>query len=343
MMLVPLQIIVTFSPFMWGGRTRPEDFEVVFALITFFVLFKEKKYSYIVAGMMIACCFFIKPSLATAPIFMSIAALAGTCGGWRLNGRRWVSESISQRIKNLMWNSLLLCFGGGLIGGCLLGWIATFDDIQGWYRQNVQWPLEYRTLFLQTRSFPESIRLCFNTLQRTQLIALLGGTFGGLIIGVKKHTWLVILLFAYIIGEIIRITWEQTGWAYLVTGLVAPMIIACSLWGLIRRPRFYPFLGWLMPMILLFLIVYTTSCYRQLEVWNTRISSHVPSPYEYMEKQMAPFYKPGEIVLATGNDYQILLHLNAPRPYPILHCHLGLVSKQERTKALDHYKEHPPK
>ena len=43
-----------------------------------------------------------------------------------------------------------------------------------------------------------------------------------------------------------------------------------------------------------------------------------------------------------SNDYQLILMLDAPRPYPILPLHFQYVSTMEQNAIRSYYKSHPP-
>ncbi|MCD4654833.1 hypothetical protein K8T06_12975, partial [bacterium] len=247
----------------------------------------------------------------------------------------------SQFIKNIGKNLLYLFMGFGLVTLVLLSWIVLFDSIDGFYRQCIRWPAEYRGLCVP--SVTEILSLA-KLLNKAYLDILLLITFFGLLKGwLKGPRRLAILTSIFLVSELFRITFEGALWPYTLTSTVMPMLIGASLLlingNISKQPSL---LIVTIPLFCLIPMLFITASAEE-QAFKYRILKQMPSPYEHLATQMrATGYQQGDSIYVESNDYQIILLLKAPRPYPILSFHYDTTSEMEKFATKQYYIKHTP-
>jgi hypothetical protein len=285
---------------------------------------------------MTACCLLLKITLVLAPGTVIVAAVVaeGISETSAHPDQRWTAF-LSALTTPLFWVSV----GFIAVVGATVGWIAVFDDpVQG-YRQTIQWPIEYRgSPALSLSSFVNA----FGLLERCSLQFVFAGCIPGLIYGwftgLRRQAFLAAMLLG---AEFLRISIESAASPYLTIPIVVPMLIGSSLFGSSRQKSAASMLAWMVPLYLLAPLLIPT-IRDQAKTFELRAVKQLPAPYEYLAEQMRARYQPGERIFVNEIDEQILLLLNAPRPFPILFVHFRNVSKEEQERTLKHYKAQPP-
>ena len=333
-----LYIVIAYSPGLWGGNGRPEDFCLMLSIIALYAGLRGSNRWFIICGTMVSLIFFIKISLALAPAFMGISAAF-----MNIRNDRYTSykKKVKRYIKSSAANTGLLLLGFSLPMIIILIWIIIFDDLSCWYRQNIQWPMEYREAHLSI-AFAGNI---FLFLKKAGINWLFYGCLAGLIFGwIKGPRRLVLLITILITVDFMRIMVEiiyPPGWNYVLLPLLIPMLLGTSFLGATRQKNSKSIIGWLIP-VCLSVIILKYSVTQTLKSFELRVIHGLPSPYEYFAKEMRPVYSQGESIFVDSNDYQLLFFLDAPRPYPILPHHINFSSKEEMKKIHQYYATSPP-
>jgi hypothetical protein len=327
--LACLWLVAAFNPLMWGGRVRPEDFGIVFSMIALLAAHDGRLRGLVVCGVMAAMGFFTKGSLVLAPMGIGVVACV-------LRTRRG-SRTLWSAPRDLA----LLAAGFIAVTVLVLGWIALIDDMSGWFRQTLQWPAEYKRSVGKASFSLGSVGNLFALLQAGRLQWLFVGSVAGLYYGWRSGARrLVILVGALLALECARVIVEGAPWHYLVAGMVAPMVLGCSLFGRTGDGKVN---GRGVGVVLLLLSpILIATLPDALLATEARVLRHQRTPLETLAARMAPHYEAGEQIMESGQDYQLLLHLNAPRPYPILSLHFHSVSAEEYAAVAEHFTQHPP-
>ncbi len=332
-----LSLCIIFSHLLWGGNARPEDFAFAYTAVAILAAFRRTPRWLAVGGAMTACCLFTKTSLVLAPGAVLIAGCVILWARTRCIGSANGSLFAKRAARGLLWVGI----GFALFAVAMLAWIARFDSLHGWFRQTIQWPSEYRSL-----SVPGLRQMLATALliRRANLDYLLALALPGLMIGwLKGPRRLSTLAAVALAAELFRVAVEGARWPYTLTVMVIPMLIGSSMFGLARNEsRRLSFLGWMVPLYCLIPVLLATA-YAEGMAFRYRVFNRIPSPYEHLATVMRDAgYRPGDPVFVAGNDFQIILLLRAPRPYPVLPLHYHSVSQPEKSATRQYYKQHPP-
>ncbi len=322
--LASLWMIAAFSPLMWGGRVRPEDFGIAFSMLALLGASRDTRCGVVLCGAMTAMAFFTKTSLVLSPLVLGIVGCLVGAGG-------------RERVLRLA----VLAGGFMAVTAVVIGWIALMDDPGQWFRQTLQWPAEYKRTVGKAMFSLESVGNLFALLQAGRLQWLFIGSVGGLLCAWRRGgNRLALFVGALLLSECLRVVVEGEPWHYAVAGLVPPMVLGCSLSGCRENHRGAP-MGVGVVLILLSPVLAATLP-DAVHVAQLRMIEQARTPEEVLVDRMAPHYRPGEQIMVGGQDYQLLLHLNAPRPYPVLPLHMSMVSTEERERAERHFFSQPP-
>lgn len=335
--LALLCLCAVHSHLIWGGNVRPEDFALGYTAIALWGAWRGTPGGLFLGGAACACCLFTKTPLALAPAVV----LAGGClvpprpagaeGGSRDIGPAW---EIGRRA---WWAGL----GFGLVTAAVLTWVSLFDNLAGMVHQCVQWPAEYRRLHVPGLT---EIKGAMRLINRTGLTILLVVSFFGLLRGgLRGPRRLSLLLALALLGELLRITVEGARWPYTLTVAVLPMLLGSGVLLAEREKASRSRFPVVIPPLFALLPVLALSVPAEAHAFIYRIWMQRPSPHEHLAAQMrVAGYREGDAVLPLLNDCQIILLLNAPRPYPLLPLDFKRTPKQERMAAQRHYRLFPP-
>lgn len=333
-----LYLALVYSPGMWGANGRPEDFCAPLTIAAIYAALRGGKKMLILGGGLTALIAFTKMTLAVGPLAVGIAALlADTIGIRHTRATASLRDYPSELLKNTG------CFLLGLVGIAilLLGWTLFFDNISGWYRQIVFWPKEYRNTSLS----PAGIDNLLALLKRAGIGWLIAGGAAGVVVGwIRGPRRLALLVTILFVAESFRISQEMVfppGWHYVLLPLVIPALLGNSFWATVKKPAPVAAFGWLIP-VLLSGNVLAHSYHGTIKSLHLRALLNLPAPYEYLARRMEPLYSPGEVVFIDSNDCQLLLLLDAPRPYYVSTGHLHLISESEQRHARKHYSTRIP-
>ncbi len=322
--LAALWMIVAFSPLMWGGRVRPEDFGIAFIMLALLGASRDSRWGIVLCGAMAAMGCFTKTSLLLSPLLVGIAGcLVGPRG--RERGTRL----------------LLLAVGFAAVAVVVLAWIVLLDDAGQWFRQTLQWPSEYKRAVDKAGLSRVSVGNLLALLQVGRLQWLFVGTVSGLFYGWKRGAGrLVVLLAVLLFAECLRVVVEGEPWHYAVAGMLPPMVLGAALCGLQRDGRMS--MRGVGVVLILLSPVLAATLPDAAHATRLRLVEDTKAPLEVLAEFMAPHYRAGEQIMVSGQDYQVLLHLDAPRPYPVLPLHLHAVSREEREATVRHFLQRPP-
>ncbi|MDP6491116.1 MAG: glycosyltransferase family 39 protein [Kiritimatiellia bacterium] len=322
--LAALWMMAAFSPLMWGGRVRPEDFGMVFTALAVFGALRDRRGGAVLCGAMAAVGFLTKTSLILSPLAIGLAGcLVGPRGRERL-------------IR-------LVLLGAGLlvVSTLVSGWMVLLDDAGQWFRQALQWPAEYKHAVGKAGLSWARMTNLLALLQASRLQWLFVGSVAGLFFAWKRKAgrWAVVVA-VWLLAECGRVVIEGEPWHYAVAGMLPPMVLGCAFFGLRQDGRVNG-VGVGVLLVLLSPALVATLPDAALAS-RLRLVEHAKTPLETLAEYMRPHYRPGEQIMMGGVDYQLLLHLDAPRPYPVLPLHLHAVSEEERVRAEDHFRSRPP-
>jgi hypothetical protein len=322
--LASLWMTAAFSPLMWGGRVRPEDFGIALSLTALLAAMRNRTGGVMLCGALGALAFFTKSSLALSPL----AVGAASCllrPDWRARSR----------------GAGMLAAGAIGVTAMLLAWILLMDDFGQWFRQTLQWPAEYKRAVGKAGISLESLGNLFALLKCGRLQWLFVGSVAGLAYGWRRGARrMAVLVAALLAAECGRVVIEGEPWNYLIEGTVAPMVLGCAMLGMAATGRI-GMRGAVATAVLLIPVLAGTIP-DAARAARARIIERQMTPEEALAKRVAPFYRSGESVMVSGQDYQLLLHLDAPRPYPILPLHLHAVSRSEAIAAATFFRRNLP-
>ncbi len=329
MALACLWLIAAFSPLMWGGRCRPEDFGVAFAMIALAAAYRGQRLGMVMCGAMAAMGFLTKVPLALVPMGLGVAA--------GLLPTRHETRNVRNIVRDLAW----LAAGFVVVTGIVLGWVVLMDDPVAWFRQTLQWPAEFKRAVGKAGLSLMGVGNLFALLQAGRLQWLFVGSIAGLFFGWRRGARrLVILLAVFLSLECVRVIIEGEPWHYLVSVMVAPMVIGAALSGC-NRQGVVTMRGVGVVLVLLGPVLAATIPDAFLAT-QTRMVGQEMTPFETLADRMVPLYRKGEQIMVNGQGCQVLLYLRAPRPYPVLPLHLHAVSPAEYAAAEAHFRAHPP-
>jgi hypothetical protein len=328
LMLISVWLVLAYTPRLWGGRMRPEDVAVALNAVALYSATRFSRGGWMAGGAAVAAAFLTKTTLILAPLAVVGAA-------WWTD---WRSGAWPRGRDRLLWAGC----GAAMCAAVTLAWLLLFDDAGAWLRQTLVWPWQYTARWLGGKSIYQSAEDALGLLQRGGLSWLFCGAVAGLVVGWRRGQREVsVWLGAILVAELFRLTLERATWPYLATPLLPVLLTATALLGLRRDVGPSRWWTWL-PALLLGGSLMAQTVWRQFAVFEARQIRKLPTPHEALAGQMKPLYRPGETILTTGNDVQVLLHLGAPRPYPILLHQLGFVPDEAQRAAIDHYEVHPP-
>ncbi len=326
--VVLIAISQMLSQRVWGGSMRPE---VVVWGITAWVLVAAVRGSprwLMVGGALAACCVFVKLTLALTPV--GVLAVAGLYAGWEKRESR-----VRVVFTSWMWSFL------GFLAACVLifGWIVLFDDLAGWYRQTVEWPLESRQSQFEVMGRLSAPKLLDGAkVQYLYLPALIG-----LILAFRRgHGRLALGLCSVIVLELLRIQVEGALWVYMRGTLVTYILVATSLVGLWSQSRGRSILAWSIPVLLVIPMLVPTQIGEAITAFRYYAVEKCPPPYELAAEWIRPRMSPGETLICTQNDQQLHLLLDVPQPYFIPTSYYPSLSPDEQREAREAYIAHPP-
>ncbi len=323
-----LWIFLSYSPNLWGGNARPENFCSALIVLVFHAILQRERKWFMVAGAATALCLFTKTTLALTPAVLS---LVGAVVTFPARNRVSVNPFSPASVRNI----IAVTTGFFFIAALHFGWIFAFDDPGGWMYQTLIWPMHVAP----TTSLPFNVPAVF---YHTGLYLLLAGSIAGMILAWQTGPRPFIVFCALIIiAEITRILFEGTSWNYLLLVMIMPLLAGASL---IRFPH-VRFLGrvpgWAFPILLL-LPVFWSGVPSTGKAFFTRVIHHYPSPFEALASRMDSLYRQGESIYVEYNDYQLILMFDAPRPYPVLPLHFRYVNAAEQDAIRRYYTSHPP-
>ncbi|NOY05591.1 MAG: glycosyltransferase family 39 protein [Chlorobi bacterium] len=324
-----LWIFVSYSPNLWGGNARPENFCSVLVILALYAVLRNERKWFIIAGAATALCLFTKTTLALTPAVLS---LVGAVLAFPARNRASVNPLSPGAIRNLV----AVAAGFFLIAGVHFGWIFAFDDPARWMYQTLIWPMQMAS----TTSSPWNLLAVF---YHTGLYLLFAGSITGMLLAWKKGPRRFIMFCALIIiTETVRVLFEGTSWNYLLLVMAMPLLAGASLlrFSSFRFLKRVP--GWTFPILFL-APVFWTGVPSTGKAFFTRVIHHYPSPFEELASRMDSLYKQGESIYVEYNDYQLILMFDAPRPYPVLPLHFRYVSATEQDAIRGYYKSHPPR
>jgi hypothetical protein len=335
-LLVLVAGCVILSNRVWGGGARPENFALACCTGCVYAGLRGTPKWWAAGGAMVACCLFMKFTLVLAPAaVMIVAVLASAVDERETTSTKRAWAVVRSAASSFVW----VVLGFAIVACVTLGWIVVFDDPVQCFRQTILWPVRSRGGHgLQLRSFVNVLGL----LDQSGLGFLFAGCIPGLIYGWFNGFRRPVLLIAMLLAaEFIRPGLEQMPYPYLLTIIVAPMLLGAAFFGCARDGGWTSALSWIVPVYLLVPLLIPTA----REQWTTfqlRGVQRLPAPYEYLAQQMNGRYRRGEHIFVNDGNQQLLLLLGAPRPFPILYWHFLSVSEEERTRTLKHYEKEPP-
>ncbi len=321
-----------FSPFVWGGNSRPEDFAAVMCIVALYGSLQDRTAWRVIGGGAASLCAFIKFSLMITPL--GITVVSAVISSLKSSEGRELKKFSRSLLKNLA----LVFIGFFAVASVLILWIVIFDDPAGWYRQTIEWPFQYKGGGFKIATIVD----VWKTFSGTRMVFLFFAAVAGAVFGyLKGQRRLSLLCMVFLILEFFRITMESTRWAYLFAVMISVLMISTSFLGIVKNKRLSLILPWFIPLFLMMNVQYKT--FRQkLKALELRGFRSLPSPYEVLAERMRPYYQKGERIFIDSNDYQLILFLDAPAPPPILPLHYNLVSEEEKKDLLNQYKNHPP-
>jgi hypothetical protein len=335
-LLVLLATCVIFSNHILGGRVRPENFALACCTGCLYAGLRAKPRWWIAGGAMTAFCLFLKITLVLAPgATMVAAAVADAVDQVSPRSKRWPLF-----LPTLTRNSLWILLGFATVAGAALAWIAAFDDLAQSYRQTVVYPMQVRaaggyhlSLFMNP----------VNLLQQSNLSFLFAGCIPGLLYGwFRGFRRQALLAGVLLLTEVVRVAVEGSPYPYLVTIMVMPMLLGVAFFGSAKTNSTAAMLAWIAPLYLLAPLLIPT-VREQVKTFELRVVKGLPAPYEYLAQQMRERYRPSESIFVVGSSEEIVLLLNAPRPFPITYDYLLTpLSEEERRRTLKQYEEQPP-
>ena len=335
--LALLCLCTVHAHLIWGGNVRPEDFALGYTAIAFWAAWRGTPRGLFWGGVACACCLFTKTTLVLAPATVLVAGclIPPLSVGADGNARGFPPA------REVGWRALWAGLGFGLVTAAVLAWVTLFDNLTGMVRQCIQWPAEYRRLHVPGLT---EIEATMRLINRTGLTILLVAAFLGLVRGwLRGPRRLSLLLALALLGELLRITVEGARWPYTLTVAVLPMLLGSGLLLADKSRWRRSFLPAAIPALLALIHVLALTAQAEGQAFFHRVWMHRPSPYEHLAAQMrASGYREGETVLVPYNDYQIILLLNAPRPYPLLPLDFKRVPEQEQVAAQRHYRQFSP-
>jgi hypothetical protein len=327
--LAALWLIAAFSPLMWGGRVRPEDFGIAFSMVALVAALGGRRSGLAICGALAALAFFTKGSLVLAPLGLGCMACF----------RR--SRPKDRPARRIACDLGLLGAGAAVVVVLVVSWIVWGDDPAAWIRQTIQWPAEYKRAVGKSGLSLASVGNLFALLQAGRLQWLFVGGIAGICYGWRRGAHrLAVLLATYVACECLRVIVEGEPWHYLVAGLVPPLLMGCALGGVTSEGRMRR-RGVGVALLLLAPVLWGQLPDAQ-QATRTRLLDPQKAPLEVLAERMAPLYVAGDPIMVNGPDYQLLLHLHAPRPYPVLPLHFYAVSPDEYALAEAHFDRQPP-
>ncbi|HKC96086.1 MAG TPA: glycosyltransferase family 39 protein [Nitrospira sp.] len=339
-LLVLLATCVIYSSSIWGGRVRPENFAFACCAGCLYAGLRAKPKWWIAGGAMTASCLFLKISLAFAPgVTLITATIEDAISQGSPRGKQQ-TLFLSTLARDLGW----VLLGFAAIAGAVLTWIVAFDDLGQMYRQTIEFPMENsRTYYgprFQNISF---LRTPIDLLAESRLEFLFVGCLPGLVYGWFKGFRREASLFGVLLmTECLRVAIERSAYPYLLTIMLAPMLLGVAFFGSGKKDSTTSMLGWIAPLCLLVPLLIPTAR-EQVSTFDLRVVKRLPAPYEYLAQQLSPRYRPGELIYVNANDQQIVLWLNAPRPFPIRYdTFVMATSQEERSRTVKQYQERPP-
>ena len=336
-----LGICTTFSHCLWGGNARPEDFALAGLMVAFLGAWRRTRGWLVAGGVAAVCCGFMKSSLALTPL----AVLAvGSVWPWPDGGDDGAPGG-EERLqwgragRNLLWVGL----GCAVAAALVLGWLAVFDSLPGWYRQTLEWPVEYRGS-PSAALLPLQVRHALALVRLARLDYLFAAAVPGLAVGwLRGRHRLSALTCVFLVTELFRVFFEGANWNYTLTWAVFPLLIGAGLLGSgMREQPSSKHLAWMVPVYCLIPLLVVTAA-AEARAFEYRLVRRLPSSYEYLAAGMREVgYRQGESVHPAGFDYQMILLLDAPRPPPVVWRHFNKVSQAEQAVTLREYEEAPP-
>jgi hypothetical protein len=273
---------------------------------------------------MAALGFFTKTSLVLSPLVVGV----GGC-------------LVRHRGRESVTRLLLLAAGFAVVAAVVLAWIILLDDAGRAFRQTLEWPSEYKRAVGKGGLSWASVGNLFALLHAGRLQWLYVGSVAGLFYGWKRGAGrLALFLALLLLGECLRVVVEGEPWHYTVSGMVAPMVMGCAFFCYGREGRTTMCgVGVTLVLLIPMLVGALPDAARATRL---RLVEHAKTPLEVLTDLVAPHYRSGEQIMVNGQDYQLLLHLDAPPPYPVLPLHMHAVSDEAREKAEHHFRRHPP-
>jgi len=339
-LLVLLATCVIYSSYIWGGRVRPENFAFAFCAGCLYAGLRAKPRWWMAGGAMTACCLFLKISLVFATGTTLIAA-AGVDASNQVSARgKQQTLFLSTLARDLGW----VLLGFAAVAGSTLVWIVAFDDLAQMYRQTVEFPMQnsqiyYAPRFQNTWFLRSPISLLTQSRLEFLFVGCLPGLLYGWFRGFRREASLIGVL---LLTEFLDVAIERSSYPYLLTIMLAPMLLGVAFFGSGKKDSTASMLGWIAPLYLLVPLLIPT-VREQVETFDLRVVKRLPAPYEYLAQQLRTRYRPGEHIYVNANDQQIILLLNAPRPFPIVYDYFRMaISQDERNRTVKHYEERPP-
>jgi dolichyl-phosphate-mannose-protein mannosyltransferase len=331
---------VLYSSFIWGGRVRPENFAFAFCAVCLYAAVRAQPRWWIAGGAMTACCLFLKISLAFAPAATLIAGVVADASNQLSARGKQQTFFLSILARHLGW----ILVGFVAITGAVLAWIVAFDDLGQWYRQTVEFPMQNSQTYygprFQNISF---LRTPLSLLTQSHLdylfVACIPGLLYGWLKGFRREASLIGVL---LMAEFLRVAFERSSYPYLLTIMSAPMLLGVAFFGVEKRDSITSRLAWVAPLYLLVPLLIPTAR-EQVTTLDLRAVKRLPSPYEYLAQKLRMRYRPGELIYVNAVNQQLVLLLNAPRPFPILYDYFVMaVPQDERSRTVKQYEERPP-
>ncbi len=321
-----LSFVLVSAPALWGSGMRSEDAALPAVVLMYALLHRRSPAARGAAGAVTALLCGMKISFAPSFFVFGIAGIlaaeATVDSTWR-----WWSRDI---------RGALIAYGGGALvtAGLLIGLVAASDSLTEAFRQTVLWPMHYRS----GPGFGPSPLHPVAVLWHSKLGAFVAASLIVLVFALQRRNHRALPLLMFVCMELLRMSMEGTRWNYHALPLLPALILAPALLSTdrIARLRMYGL------QFVLLLPVLLPQCVDEVAAFSQRVVQGRSTPYEYLARRMAPYYSSDESVFVASNDYQLLLLLHAPRPWPILPYHEQYVSEQERRAFRQHYAQHPP-
>lgn len=341
-----LAVCLPYAPILWGDSLRPETYSIPITAMLFYLLLRPgSDRRLFLVGMLITILFFLKSILIIPAGFICLSFLI---------------LEITQT-KRFSARNVLLPAAGGLIATALvLFCLYSIDSIEGWFRQTIEWPAEYRQELLDIRSifsnsdsflsaclalykasddptniwlFPAKILL---SLARTSILFIYAYALFLLFRTQKLRSRAIWLGLAWLLGVTFELWLEHRRWGYPPAGLLPPALFlagSLTISGSLKKQAGI----WLACSIMLLSLVAGS-----YETIGARFKNMPLSAYEEAQQQIQPHYSPGDPVMVLDNNYSLLLALDAPTPFPILPVHAALVSMEEQNTLISELQTHPP-